>query len=1063
MQTNKFMVNIATRTILCAGLAFMAPAVVVQAGNNANVLQQAKAQPIKGVVVDEFNEPLMGVTIKVKGTQTGVITDLDGNFTINCAPGAILEFSYVGYLTKSVKASDAKNVKMDPDSNLLEEVVAIGFGTVKKRDVTGSVSSVKADQILQAPTSDVAASLQGRVTGLDVNAGELRIRGNRSINGSNDPLVIIDGVQGGSMSDLNPQDIESIDVLKDASSTAIYGSQGANGVIIITTKKAEKGRMAISYDGSVSFLARPDHPDFRTGENYYNALLDAAVTGGTSTSPRDLLGSDEAVAAYNAGVWTNYEDLLQKDVTINTKHTVTIAGGSDKTSARFSLGYASNGNKLKNSTASDRYTLRANIDHSMYKWLSAGVSFQMTHNRSGSSPYNKASVSDWRLGSPYGYYDNGEYKIGDTLVERPLTNSGYVNPLIDSMGNDFYQAKSHATNVVNNIYFDIHPIEALTFRTQFNASMSNHTSGNYTDGANSSILADKGGSIASPAGVSQASMSKTSSTYLEWNNVLTYKFLMLPKDHNLSITALTTWSWKEGDALSATSYGQTLASNLWYNLGSSNGEGNHNSSYEKYQTLSYAARVQYDYKSKYLFTASVRRDGASRLAEGHKWDTFPSAALAWRITDEPWMKKIKGSWLDDMKLRATYGVTGNSGINVYGTWSGITTSSSGLGFGDGSTTVGTGASHSQVGVANGNTYTIANKDTKWEKSTTIDLGFDAYLFNNRINIVFDWYRTKTTDLLLLRYLPTSSGAAGNFATYTNIGSTSNTGVEFTINARVIEKKRFKWNTAVSFSANKERIDELYAGEKEIVIGKEPEKGTFMVDHPIKSFKTFKVLGIWKTSEADEAAIFGQKPGEIHVDIPNMVQTAPGQYTKYNKDGSVKGVYDKNNPYTISGTDDVQFIGSTSPKWFAGFNNDFTIGNFDVNMYFYARWGQWAENRMATYDPRTGGKYTNMNYWVAERNENALLPAASTACATGFASYTNSYQGFWFADNSFFKLKRLTVGYTIPSSVIKKWGINKLRVYATVNDPLYWVKSDYQKGYDPEDAQRSLTVGASINL
>lgn len=1064
MQKNKSFVNFASKATLFAGILLSAPCITAIAVETANAFEQTNQNSIKGNVVDEFGEPMIGVTVKQQGTNNATVTDLDGNFTLKAPASANLEFSYIGYTTQVVKGSAAAKVALAPDANMLEEVVAIGFGTVKKRDVTGAIASVKSEQLLQAPTSDVAASLQGRITGLDVNEGELRIRGNRSINGSNEPLVIIDGVQGGSMSDINPQDIESVDVLKDASSTAIYGSQGANGVIIITTKKADKGKITVNYSGSVTAAFRPEHPDFRTGENYYNALLDAAKAGGSSTEPRDLLGSDEAVAAYNAGISTDYEELITKKTTYDTKHTLTISGGGEKTSARFSLGYASNGNKLKNSTAADRYTLRANIDHTMNKWMTTGVNFQLTHHRNGSSPYNKASVSDWRLGSPYGYMDeSGKYVIGDKLVERPLTNSGYVNPLIDAMGNDFYSAASHGTNVVGNIYLDLQPLEALTFRTQFNSSLSNHTSGNYTDAANSSILADKGGSLENPGGTSVAQMSKNSSTYLEWNNVLTYKFLMLPKDHNLALTALTTWSWKQSDALSALSYGQTLASNLWYNLGSSNGEGSHTSSYEQYQTFSYAFRLQYDYKSKYLLTASMRRDGASRLAEGHKWDSFPSVALAWRITDEAFMKSIKGNWLDDMKIRATYGVTGNSGINVYGTWSGVTSSPSGLGFGDGSTIVGTGASHTQIGVQSGNTYTIANKDTKWEKSKTFDLGFDAYLFNNRINIVFDWYNTKTTDILLLRYLPTSSGAAGNFATYTNIGATSNKGVEFTINARAIDKKKFKWNSAVTFSANKESIDELYNDLSELVIGKEPESGTFMVGHPIKSFRTFKVLGIWKTEEADEAAIFGQHPGEIHVDLPRMVKTGEGQYTKYNADGTEQGVYTKDNPYAISATDDVQFIGSTSPKWFAGFNNDFTVGNFDFNLYFYARFGQWGTNRMANYDPRTGGKYTNMNYWVAGTNEDALLPAANTSRAGGFSDYTNSYQGFWYAENSFIKLKRITVGYSLPNSLIKNSGISKVRFYATLSDPLYWVKSDYQKGYDPEDAQRSVTFGASVNF
>ena len=1058
MQKNKTLVNKAMKAMLVAGFAAaMFPASVYAVDVQANTYAVAAQQnQIKGTVVDEFGEPMIGVTIKVKGAQVAGITDIDGNFTLNAKEGAEIEFSYIGYLTQTLKLKSGMQVQMKPDSQMMEEVVVIGFGTVKKRDVTGSVAQVKSEAILQAPTSDVSSALQGRISGLDVNDGELRIRGNRSINGKNDPLVIIDGVQGGSLGDINPEDVESVDVLKDASSTAIYGSQGANGVIIVTTKKAEKGKMSISYSGSITGAMRSDHPDYRSGSNYYNAAKDAAIAAGqwsSTTDDRLLFSSNEAFAAYQAGSWTNYEDLLQKSTTWSTKHTVTLAGGNDKTSARFSLGYSSNGNKWKEGNGTDRYVLRANIDHKVYDWISAGVDFQLTHNRAGNSPYEKASTTGMELGSPYGVYDaeSGKYNIGDQLVERPLAADEYVNPLIDNSGNYLYKRESYGTNVIANGYLDIHPIEGLSFRSQMNAHITNSSLGDYLDGSQSANLEKTGQK-------SKATMTKSSGLYLEWNNVLNYNFVQLPKDHHLGLTLLTTWSRKTSDMLSAASVGQTLASNLWWNLGSNDGADgsiSHSSSYEQGQTFSYAGRVSYDWKSRYLLTASLRRDGASRLADGHKWEWFPSAALAWRITDEAWMEKVKGNWLDDLKIRATYGVTGNAGIGLYGTQSGITFANWSFGFQDDA------ANRYILGTLdkNGSSYyVVANKDTKWEKSTTFDLGFDASLLHNRVNVVFDWYYTKTTDLILLRSLPTSAGMDGKYATYTNIGSTRNTGVEFTINTRNIAKKKFQWNSSLTFSANSEKIVDLVDGTN-ITIGTEKEKNTLMLDHPIKSFMTFKYIGIWKSSEANEAAIFNQKPGDVHVEIPGMHKVSDGVYEKADKDGNIVQ-YTKDNPYTISQSDDVQYIGSTSPNWFAGFNNDFTIGNFDVNIYFYARFGQWAENRMGNYTPSNGGKYENMDYWVEGTNENALLPAAYKG--RNFYDYTG-YQSIWYADNSFIKLKRVTVGYTLPKSVLKTIGLSKVRVYATVNDPLYWVKSDFQKGWDPEGNQRSFTLGLNVNF
>ena len=318
----------------------------VMAGNDAiaNQTSVAQVKTVKGHVVDENGEPMIGVTVKIVDNNTGgAITDFDGNFTLSLPAGSQqISLAYVGYKTKVLKVTGSTvEVALEPDTQGLDEVVVIGFGTVKKRDVTGAVSQVKSDVILQTPTSSVATALQGRITGLDVNGSELRIRGNRSINGNNAPLVIIDGVQGGSMGDLNPDDIETIDVLKDASSTAIYGSQGANGVIIITTKKAQAGKMSVSYNGYVTGAFREEHPDYRSGQNYYEARRLSAANAGQWNSTADdlnLFGSPTAYAAYKANAWTDYDKELQKGTTWSNRHTITLSGGNEKTTARVSLG-----------------------------------------------------------------------------------------------------------------------------------------------------------------------------------------------------------------------------------------------------------------------------------------------------------------------------------------------------------------------------------------------------------------------------------------------------------------------------------------------------------------------------------------------------------------------------------------------------------------------------------------------------------------------------------------------------------------------------------------------------
>ena len=821
---------------------------------------QQQAKSVKGTVVDENGEPLIGVTVKVAGAAGGTITDIDGNFTLSNAEGKSLQFSYTGYKTITMKAAPNMQVKLEPDMQGLDEVVVIGFGTVKKRDLTGSVASVKSETLLQAPTSSAVTALQGRVTGLDVytdDSGDLqmRIRGNRSLNGNNAPLVIIDGVQGGSISDLNPDDIESIDVLKDASSTAIYGSQGANGVIIVTTKKATAGKMSISYNGYVTAGFRQQHPDYREGANWYEARRIAAMNATPSqwSSPADdvnLFPSLAAYAAYRAGAWTDYDKELQKSTTWSHRHTVTMSGGNERTQARFSVGYANDGNKWKKSSGTDRYTLLANIDHKLYKWIDAGVKFQLTHNRSEASPYESTPTTGMQLGNPYGVYDAtaDAYLQAPELVTYPLSATDYVNPLINTKGeSDLYSRESYGTNVVANGYLDIHPIDGLSFRTQFNTHITNSSWGDYSDVNSASVIS---------AGTKQstARMQKSSGLYLEWNNILTYAFKMLPEDHHLSLTALTTWNKKTSDNLWAQSINQISPSNLWWNLASNDGgDGHqtHTSGYTKQQNFSYAFRVNYDWKSRYLFTASLRRDGASVLAAGDKWDTFPSFALAWRASDEPFLKEITKSWLDDLKIRVTYGVTGNAGIPVYGSSTGITFANWSFGFQDNA------ANRYIPGKLDSSTgkYLVKNNGITWEKSKTFDIGFDAMLFNNRLSITFDYYNTKTTDLILLRTLPTTAGNDGNFATYSNIGATRNHGVEITINSRNIVTKDFNWNSTLSFSANKEEITEIYGGLDKLQLDTNKESSTLMVGKPLWSYRTFRYEGIWTTAEAAEAATY----------------------------------------------------------------------------------------------------------------------------------------------------------------------------------------------------------------
>lgn len=974
-----------------------------------------QVKKLKGQVLDETGEPMIGVSVLVKGTTVGTVTDLEGNYFLEIPRGKnILEISYLGYKTQDVTIGKENqlNIKMVPDTQALDEVVVIGYGTVKKRDLTGAVASVKEDVILATPTTSVAAALQGRIAGLDINGSDMRIRGNRSINGSNDPLVIVDGVQGGSWGDIPPADIKSIEVLKDASSTAIYGSQGANGVIIITTKKPELGKMSVSYNGYFGVSKLGEHPDYRWGQSYYDSRKQAAVNAGqwaSETDDESLFGSLEEYNAYKNGEWTNYEDLLKHDK-FNYNHTVTFSGGSEKTSARFSLGMSGNNDYLKDSD-NKKYILRANIDHKLTSWLSAGMNLQLAYSNTNASPYTKSSTTGISLGSAYN--EEGE------LVTYPVGTTGYVNPLIDGIGEGKYSSNSYGTNLVANIYVDITPFKGFSYRTIVNSKLTNSTSGSYMDKGHSTELTSTQRSTATE--------SKSNNRYIEWNNIVTYKFT-LDKVHNFGITGITAYTRSITDKMSTTNYNQLVASNLWWNIGSGDTP-TPSSSYTQIQTSSYAARFNYDYQGRYLLTASIRWDGASVLAEGNKWASFPSVALGWRISDEPFMNRTKG-WIDDLKLRASYGVTGNSGISAYGTQSGVVLSTTGLGFQD--------ATVSHYAFSN----TIGNTDTKWELSHTYDIGLDASLFSGRVNLAFDYYDTKTTDILLLRTLPTSSGNDGQFALYQNIGETRNRGYEISLNTVNMLSKYFTWNSTLTFSRNKEKITKLITGD-ELQIDNTKESSTLMVGHPIKAYKTFIYDGIYRSADAALAA-------STFKDVDKTQPFAIGDIHVKDLDGD--GI--------ISEDKDICYIGSPTPKWFASLNNTFNYKGFDLNVYCYMRWGQYRDNPAASFDPSSGGGYTSLNYFQPITNEGGTLPMLY---AGRKSSDYRGYQSLWYCDGSFFKIKTLTLGYTLPQSLTRKVRMDKVRIYVTASNPCWIAKSDWLKHYDPEGTNREYVVGLNVNF
>ncbi|TYR38023.1 TonB-dependent receptor [Sphingobacterium phlebotomi] len=979
------------------------------------------AQPqyqVTGLILDEGGKPLEGVTVSLSNSTVSTLTDQDGTFSIRLvAPTGSLLFTAVGYLdhTLEVKADDNVKVSLTPDDRQLDEVVVIGYGTVRKRDLTGSVTSVKSEDIVRSPAHNPLEAIQGQVPGLDItrNSGSatsgvnMNIRGKRSLSTAedeygnaiaNNPLVIIDGMQGGNISDIHPQDIESIEVLKDASSTAIYGSQGANGVIIVTTKRGKTGAPKINFNTYVGVNGWAQYPEMQTGEDYIQLRREAAKAAGQwedSDDDQSLFTAGEWAALQN-NQWVNWKDEVFKNGVVQN-HQLSISGGTDNTTALLSGGYYRELGSFKND-ALDKFNLRLNVDQNIGSFVKVGTSSQVTHY-DGS---NRADNVLWRattnvpLGLPYD--DEGN------VILWPLGREGKVSPLADEANEYTAQHRIANTNLITNGFAEIKPFNGFSVRSNLGVNLFYNKNNDFE--SQSSI--DRAGEFPD----SKASILNTNKSFITWDNIINYTFDVAK--HNVTLTALSSWTQSKFNSSYMEGTGQLVAEQLWHNIGANEKESYViRSGYTQNQTMSYAFRANYSYQGKYLLTLSNRWDGASRLSTGNKWAMFPSVAAAWRVSDETWFTVPK---VDDFKIRLSYGQTGNSGISPYGTQSGLTAFSN-AGFQD-----------------QGFTYytynaLIGNRDLGWERSASWNLGADLRLFSNRINLVVDLYNTKTTDILLPRTLPTSMGSGNNnpFQIYQNIGSSRNRGVEVVLNTKNIDKT-FKWNSDFTFGANKEEILDLIDG-RDIIGATTRETESLLIGRPLQSFYTFKRLGIWQAHEADEAATY----------FKDAAKTQPFQ------PGDIK-LADLNGDNVIDDLNDVTYIGTTSPRWTLGFNNSFSYKNFDLNVYAIARWGQMMEyDFTASYDPQGKGNHpAYLDYWTAENPSNDF-PRPNL---TNFYNYLG-YQSYNYIDGSYIKLKTVTVGYRLPKSFTERAGLNGVRLYLSGNNLFSWAKSDFVQDYDAE--------------
>ncbi len=998
---------------------------------------------ITGKVTTVSGDPIPGVNIIIKGTETGSITDADGNYALSDVPAdAVLVFSFIGMLTEEVEVGNRNeiNITLVEDILNLDEVVVIGYGTVTKRDLTGAVSSVKSQEINMAPVVSPVEAIQGRVAGLDITRNDGRassgmnilLRGSRSIRANedgeygDDPIYIIDGIQG-SINNLNPSDIISIDILKDASSTAIYGASGANGVIMITTKKAEKGKMQVDLNSYISFNGNPSYPKPLQGEAWFDYLEEGYyATYGEAPADRNALlqawgYTPDVLNPYiDSSKWIDWiDESLRTGIQHNTN--LSIRAGNDKVQSSFSIGYNRTEGIYKNDYL-ESLSLRENLNISSADWVDFGIiTGAIYKNRESRSSRLNKSFGMIPLGDVYD--ENGE--INQFPVEG---RTDIVSILADNIDGT-YRNNKKSLNITANPYIEITPLKGLSFKSILGTSLSASRQGIFNSDHTYMILAG------SQPPIKYASYETSLDYSYTWENILDYK-ITLAGNHNLGATLITSYGNNKEESSEGKSDDFIYDEYLFFNLDAGVNPSITNY-YEESQRLSYAGRVNYNFMGKYFITGSVRYDGTSKLAE--TWDVFSSGAVAWRISDENFMNWSK-NWLNNLKLRAGYGVAGSDNIDPYSTVSEVT---------NGDDEINLGGGQLQTIVP---TQSITNLKLGWEKTYSLNIGLDFGLFRGRIDGIFEWYDQDSKHLIYNRPLPFSSGGFGPKDAYEladNIASMSNKGIELTLNTRNIQTKDFQWNSTFTFSRNWNKITaiELSSGEE---LEKLITEGLF-IGEPRDVFYSYKKIGIWQTADTADAAVFGLLPGDVKV-ASSLTKESNGVWygTVTGSDGNDSTVYyTADNPYTINANDDRQILGQEKPKWIAGFQNTFTYKGFDLNIFITARWGHMIQGELMGYF-----KHGNINipdnydYWT-ETNPTNDYPRPYESRPQSRDSDPLGGDALTYVDASYIKVKNITMGYTLPQSLMNRIFIRNLRIYGTVYNSLILTKSHLLKGIDPE--------------
>jgi len=1003
------------KSVLCVGLCSLAglmgtPQTATAAPDSQSVTAVQQTKKVTGRVSDSMGT-LIGATIMEKGTTNGVVTDYDGNFSINVQPGATLVVSYVGYVSQEIKVGNQSNlnIMLEDEGRNLNEVVVIGYGTQRREAVTGSVANVNGEKLNQIAATNAAQALQGRVAGvLMTQTGskpgdemQIRIRGQRSLSASNDPLIVLDGIPFmGQLSDINPTDIKSMDILKDASATAIYGSRGANGVIIITTVKGSQGTPAkVSYNGYVNFKTvfhkypMMDGPTFSKMRQYaglYKNSLDESDD--TNTDWQDLY--------YQTGVSHN--------------HDVSIAGGTNGGSYSFGAGYYHDESVVP-TEGYNRISVRGNFDQMIGKWFRFGLSTNNSYRKTQGVNDMYGVLSKSPLASPYDA--DGNLK---RYVSLPADDQSVVTKETVERDKDVWLNENKGIGSYNTLFGEVKCpwIEGLSYRINIGLNFRSSKGGSFTGtGVNNK----------DPKAVNGGSISENQTYNWAVENLITYDHTFAEK-HNLNVVGM--YSAEQTTYESTGANAQDIPADYfqYFALDKATGQANL-TGYNYWQSglISWMGRVMYSYDNKYMLSVALRSDASSRLAKGHQWHTYPAVSAGWNIAREDFMRDL--TWIDNLKLRVGYGETSNQSINPYSTLGGLAVRN--YNFGD-------------TYKAGYYVNALPNPELGWEYSKTWNFGLDFSLFNGRLSGSLEYYSQKTNDILLDVSLPSTSGVSS----YTgNIGNTENKGFELTLNGVIIDNKNgWNWEAGINLYQNRNKLTKLTGALDENGKPVPDEANRWFPGHPIDVIYDYKYIGLWQAGEED---------------LMNVLE--PGGNIGMIKVAHDKALDENGKPTRQIGAEDREIM-SMEPDLIGGFNTTVAYKNLDLTVI-----GAFQIGGKLISAIHSANGYLNMltgrrgqldvDYWT-ENNTGAKYPKPG-----GIQSGDNPKYGstLGYFDAGYLKVRAITLGYNFTDlKAIKDLGISRLRLYATVQNPfVLFSPFNNESGLDPETnsfANQNTAVG-----